>query len=60
MKQFRYISSLLVAFLITGAVFAQDMISVKEYSKKMKDENVVLVSARKTSDYSKESYKRCY
>lgn len=53
MKLFKYSFSLIVAFLLTGMAFAQDYISVKELSKKLKDPNTVLVSARKTKDYAK-------
>ncbi len=42
-----------VCFLGLQMTFAQDVISVKEFLKIKKDANVVLVSARKTSDYAK-------
>jgi thiosulfate/3-mercaptopyruvate sulfurtransferase len=53
MKKLKYfISIITVAFLFIGVSFAQDLISVKELSGKLKDDNVVLVSAQKADKYA--------
>jgi thiosulfate/3-mercaptopyruvate sulfurtransferase len=57
MKFYKYTLSLIIAFLITGTAIAQDFISVNELSKKLKDDNLVLVSARKPAEYKKSHIK---
>lgn len=53
MKTIKYfISTIAVAFLFIGVSFAQDLISVKELSGKLKDPNVVIVSAQKADKYA--------
>lgn len=52
MKKFKYIFSLAISFLFIGALFSQDLISVSELAKKMKDPNVVIVSAQKADKYA--------
>jgi len=51
MKKFRYIFSLAITFLFISSIFAQDLISVKELVGKLKDPNVIVVSAQKTDKY---------
>ena len=53
MKNIKYfISIITVAFLFIGVSFAQDLISVKELAGKLKDPNVVVVSAQKADKYA--------
>jgi len=53
MKTYKYISTLVIAFLISSLAVGQDLITAKELAKKMKDDNVVIVDTRKTKDYNK-------
>ena len=53
MKLYKYISTLIIAFLISGLAVGQDLITAKELAKKMKDDNVVVIDTRKTKDYNK-------
>ena len=53
MKLYKYISTLVIAFLISSLAIGQDLISAKELANKMKDDNVVVVDTRKTKDYNK-------
>ena len=53
MKLYKYISTLIIAFLISGLTIGQDLISAKELAKIMKNDNVVVVDTRKTKDYNK-------
>lgn len=53
MKSIKYfISIVTVAFLFIGVSFAQDLISVKELAGKLKDPDLVLVSAQKADKYA--------
>jgi len=47
-----YISTIAILFLFVGVSIAQDLISVKELSGKLKDPNVVIVSAQKPDKYA--------
>ena len=44
---------LIVSLILTGAIFSQSLMSVKEVVAAKKDANVVIVSARKPADYAK-------
>lgn len=52
MKNFRYIYSIAIAFLFTTILFSQDLISVNDLASKMKDPNVIIVSAQKADKYA--------
>ena len=53
MKTIKYfISTIAVAFLFIGVSFAQDLVSVKELAGKLKDPNLVIVSAQKADKYA--------
>ncbi len=49
----RILGLLIVFILFANLISAQGLISVKEYLKIANNKNVILVSARKTTDYSK-------
>lgn len=53
MKTYKYLSTVIIAFLISSLAIGQDLISAKELAKKMNDDNVVVVDTRKTKDYNK-------
>jgi len=53
MKTYKYISTLIIAFLISSLAIGQDLISAKELAKIIKDDNVVVVDTRKAKDYNK-------
>jgi len=53
MKTYKYISTLIIAFLISSLAIGQDLISAKELVKIIKDDNVVVVDTRKAKDYNK-------
>lgn len=53
MKSYKYIFSLAIAILLSTIAIGQDLISAKELASKMKDDNVVVIDARKTKDYAK-------
>ncbi|MEN8137805.1 MAG: sulfurtransferase [Bacteroidota bacterium] len=53
MKTYKYLSTLIIAFLISSLAIGQDLISAKELAGKMNDDNVVVIDTRKTKDYNK-------
>ena len=52
MKSIKNIAVLLLGLLFTHATLASDLISAKEVAKVMKNDNVVIVSAQKSSSYN--------
>lgn len=53
MKLYKYISTLVVAFLISSLAIGQDLITAKELATIIENDNVVVVDTRKAKDYSK-------
>ncbi len=53
MKLYKYISTLVIAFLISSLAIGQDLITAKELAKIIDNDNIVVVDTRKAKDYSK-------